>query len=76
MKKQRIQYDSAIDALISVTKQLHTYEMEYHLDSEEFYDQFRKGKKGDSRDFIEWANAYQHYLALHHDLEQRLGHVA
>lgn len=76
MKKHHIQYDSPIDALVAVTKQLHTYEMKYSLETEDFYDQFRKGERGDSRDFIEWANAYQHYLALHQELEQRLTHVA
>lgn len=76
MKKQRIEYDSAIDALIAVTKKLHTYEMKYNIDAEEFYNQFHNGEHDDTQDFIEWANAYQHYLALHHELDKRLSNVA
>ena len=76
MKKTRTQFDSPVDALIAVTKQLHSFEMKYNLESEAFYDEFQKGKRGDTPDFIEWANAYQHYLALHHELEAQLSHVA
>jgi len=76
MKKQRLQYDSPVDALVAVTKRLHSYEMKYHTESEDFYDQFQKGERGDSRDFIDWANSYQHYLALHRELDQQLKHVA
>jgi len=30
----------------------------------------------DSADFVEWANDYQHYLAIRLEIEERLRHVA
>ena len=36
MKKQRIEHNSALDALITVSKRLSCYEIEYKMDSEKF----------------------------------------
>ncbi len=48
MKKQRIDYDSPIDALIAVTKRLSVAEDHHRMTSEEFYDKFTKGQSEDS----------------------------
>ena len=64
MRKLRVEYDSPVDALIAVSKQLGVYENDYGMRSEDFYDRFRKGLMEDSVDFVEWANGYQHYLAV------------
>jgi hypothetical protein len=76
MRKQITEYTSALDALIAVTKQLSIYEIQYHMASEEFFTQYQQGKTDDDEIFVEWANNYQHYLALHHDVESQLKHVA
>lgn len=76
MSKIRITYDSPIDAIVALTKHLATYETRYGMTSEEFYDKFCKGLMEDSIDFIEWANDYQHFLALKLKVEEQLTHVA
>ena len=59
MRKQRIEYDSPVDALVAVTKRLSVYEDRYRMASEEFFDKFCKGQMEDSMDFVEWGNDYQ-----------------
>jgi len=64
MRKQRIEYDSPVDALVAIAKRLSVYEGHYEMTSEEFFNRFSKGQSEDSEDFVEWANEYQHYMAL------------
>ncbi len=76
MRKQRIEYDSPVDALVAVAKRLNMYETRYKIISEEFYDCYNKGQMNDSEEFVEWSNDYKHYMAIRHDLEERLEHAA
>jgi len=76
MRKQRIEYDSPVDALVAVAKRLSVYEARYHMASEEFFDGFSKGQMDDSMDFVEWANDYQHYVATRREIEGHLQHAA
>ena len=46
------------------------------MDSEEFFDQYSRGKPSDDAVFVEWANDYRHYLALRRKLEKSLHDVA
>lgn len=72
MRKQRVTYTSPLDALIAISKRLSLYESQQGIDSETFIDRYRKGKMPDDADNIEWANDYQHYLALHQQVEKAL----
>ncbi len=47
---------------------LRTFEQQYKLSSEQFYQQFKKGKLGDEIDFVEWSAFYQ----MWHSLQERL----
>ncbi len=76
MRKQRIEYDSPVDTLVAVAKRLSNYESKYQMASEEFFDKFSKGQSEDSEDFVEWANDYQHYMAIRREIEGHLQHVA
>jgi hypothetical protein len=76
MRKQIVEYTSPLDALIALARQLKTYELQYHMDSAEFFTQYSQGNTADDEDFVEWAGTYQHYLSLHQDLERRLQDVA
>ena len=76
MRKQRVEYNSPVDALVAISKQLSVYENRYGMDSEDFYNQFRKGQMEDTADFVEWANSYQHYMAVKFTLEESLQNVA
>jgi hypothetical protein len=76
MQKHIIEYDTSLDALISVAKRLSTYENRYHIMSELFFDKYRKGQMGDDMDFIEWSNDYQHYLDIRLRVEKKLKNVA
>lgn len=76
MKKQRIEFDSPVDAIISIAKRLCVYEFRYNMTSEDFSESYFKGSLEDTADFTEWANAYQHFLSLRLDIEGQLRHVA
>ena len=76
MRKQRVEYDSPLDALVAVAKRLSVYEDRYRMSSEDFFDQFSRGQMEDSSDFVEWANDYRHYMALRLEMERQLTHVA
>jgi len=76
MKKQRIEYNSPVDALVAIAKRLQSYENRYQMTSEDFYDSFTKGQLDDSIDFTEWSNDYQNYLAIRLKIEGLLRHVA
>ena len=76
MQKQRIEYQSPLDAIVAVSKRLSVYEARHRRTTEEFFDEFTKGQCGDGIDFVEWANDYRHFLALKFDLEKALRHVA
>ena len=76
MRKQIIEYTSPIDALVALTKQLYEYEIQYKMDSAEFFTKYSQGETSDDEIFIEWAGNYQHYLALHQDLVTRLQNAA
>ena len=76
MRKERVEYDSPVDALVAVAKRLSVYEGRYKMTSEEFFDKFTKGQSEDSEDFVEWANDYQHYVSIRREIEAHLQHVA
>jgi hypothetical protein len=76
MRKQIIEYTSPLDALIALVKQLNVYEIQYQMESEEFFTKYSQGEISDDEVFVEWANNYQHYLALHQALENKLKNVA
>jgi len=61
--------------LVAVSKRLSVLEDRYHMTFENFYDNSVKGQLEDSIDFVEWANDYQHYLAIsaRHDPEKPEG---
>ena len=72
MSFKRITYTSAIDALNALLKSLAAYEQKYQLSSDEFYASYLAGKLEDSKDFVEWAGNYQHYIELKRELEEKL----
>jgi hypothetical protein len=76
MRKKISKYDTAVDALVAVTKRLTSYEERYRMISEEFFDGYTKGKLDDTEDYVEWANDYKHYMALKLEVERSIRHVA
>lgn len=76
MRKQKIHYDSPLDALIDLAKRLQNYETKNNMCSEDFFDKYSKGLLSDDIVYIEWSNNYRHYLALYDEIKQRLRHAA
>jgi len=76
MRKQRVEYDSPIDALVAVAKRLSGFENRYKTVSEDFFDSYCKGQTEDSADFVSWSNDYQHYIAIRFDIERQLKNAA
>jgi len=76
MRKQRNVYDSPVDALIAVTKRLSIFETRYEKISEDFFNDYNQGQLEDTADFVEWSNAYKHFVAIRHEIDNRLQYVA
>jgi len=76
MKKETSEYSSPVDALVAVAKRLSVYEDRYGMTSEDFYNRYEKGQMEDSIDLVEWANDYQHYVAIRLEIDKHLRHVA
>jgi hypothetical protein len=52
------------ESLDSVIAELNAFERHYGLTTIEFYARFNRGLMGDSRDFINWAGAFEDYQYL------------
>jgi hypothetical protein len=61
---------------VALAKRLAIFEIGNGMDSEGFFDRYKKGQLEDSEQFVEWANNYQHYLAMRGKIEERLQHAA
>lgn len=76
MRKQTVQFDSPLDALVAVAKRLSRYETQAEMDSEDFFARYTKGELGDDAWAVDWANDYRHFLALRGELDKRLHEAA
>ncbi len=76
MSFKRTTYKSDIDALDALLRLLAAYEQKYRMSSDEFFANYLAGRMDDSKDFVEWAGDYQHYISLKQELEQKLKTVA
>jgi len=76
MRKEHVEYDSPVDALVAVAKRLSEYEARYGMRSEDFFNRYSKGVLDDSVEFVEWANTYRHFLAIRGDLTRRIDDAA
>ena len=76
MKINNIEYDSVVEALIALSKRLGAFEAQYEMSSEIFHTKYKGGQLDDTLDFTEWANDFQHFLALKRDIEESMRHVA
>ena len=76
MPIKRVTHKSVVDALDALLRALAAYEQKYDMTSANFYARYLSGALEDSKDFVEWAGDYQHYMALKQELEQKLKVVA
>ena len=72
MSIKRTVFTSAIEALNALFRSLVAYEQKYQMSSDEFYANYLSGKLEDSKDFVEWAGDYKHYIELKKELEEKL----
>lgn len=75
-QKQTVKYDSNIDALVAVAKQLSLFEERHKMTSENFFHKYSNGQMEDSVDFVEWSNAYEHFIFIRKRLEKQVFHAA
>ncbi len=76
MAIKRITYNLSVEAFDAIVRSLSAYETKYHMPSADFFSQYQEGKLEDSKDFVEWAGDYQHYMTLKRKLEQKLKAIA
>jgi hypothetical protein len=62
---------SPLDDFIQITKELARLELQYKLDSAEFYARFQAGQMGDALDFMCWATKYE----IHENLKANLKYL-
>lgn len=55
--------------LLDLEKRLKTFEIQYQMSSENFYQRFRAGELGDTIDFFEWSVFYEMWSAAQNQLE-------
>lgn len=55
--------------LLDLEKRLKTFEAQYQMSSENFYQRFRAGELGDTIDFFEWSVFYEMWSAAQNQLE-------
>jgi hypothetical protein len=76
MITRRTIYTSSLDTLVALLRSLASYEHQYKIPSDVFYRDYLAGKLEDSKDFVEWAGDYRHYIDLKKDLEEKLKVIA
>jgi len=72
MAIKRLTYSSQVEAFDALVRSLAAYEAQYYMTSSEFFSKYKEGKLDDSKDFVEWAGDYQHFMDLKQELEQKL----
>jgi len=72
MALRRSLYPSVIEALDALLRSLISYEQKHQMSSDEFYERYLAGELEDSREFVEWAGDYQHYMELKKEMEKKL----
>jgi len=53
-----------MEDLIQLVRDLTQFEMQYQMDSPEFFNRFQRGELGDQMDYIRWANKYEMYQEM------------
>jgi len=76
MRKEAVQFDTPLDALLAVARRLSPYEAEFGIETEEFFAKYSEGEMGDDARVIDWANDYRHYVALRSALDKKLHEAA
>ncbi len=56
--KEKFDINESLESLVA---EMYAFESKYGMSTVEFYLRFVAGKMGDSRDFIKWAGAFDHY---------------
>ena len=59
--------------LAELHQDLASFELQYHLTSAEFYQQFQAGQTDDRMDYVEWASLFQMYTSLEERLKVLAG---
>ena len=55
---------SPLEDFIQLVRDLMRFELQYGLDSAEFFSRFEAGEMGDAMDFMRWANKYEMYQEM------------
>ncbi len=76
MQKQTLIYGSPVDALVAIAKRMSILEERYCMPSEDFFHKYSAGQMGDSVDFVEWSNDYEHFMSIREKIEKKLRHAA
>ncbi|MGL4503016.1 MAG: hypothetical protein ACRC78_18285 [Planktothrix sp.] len=65
---------SEITQLLDLEQRLQTYEKQYQMSSDNFYQRFRSGELGDSPDFFEWSVYYEMWQNAYNQTDKIIAH--
>ena len=55
---------SPLEDFIRLIRDLTQFELQYQMDSPEFFRRFQQGEMGDQIDYMRWANKYEMYQEI------------
>jgi len=61
---------SPLEDFIQLVRDLTQFELQYQMDSSEFFRRFQQGEMGDQMDYMRWANKYEMYREMKANMEQ------
>ncbi|MBN1874578.1 MAG: hypothetical protein JXA33_10145 [Anaerolineae bacterium] len=59
--QQALEKHSPLEDFIQLVRDLTRFEMQYQMNSTEFFHRFQQGELGDQMDYLRWANEYEMY---------------
>lgn len=64
-----LEHTSPLEDFIQLVRDLMRFELQYGLNSQDFFSRFKTGEMGDAIDFMRWANKYEMYQEMKGNME-------
>jgi len=65
-----LEKSSPLEDFIQLVRDLTQFELQYQMDSSEFFQRFQQDEMGDQMDYMRWTNKYEMYQEIKANMEQ------